>query len=106
VAALIAEEQWRQVLSSLVVCFFSRGLYTPDAIVRALAAAGVSVIPEDLDRIGAETLRRKWAFKRREGFDPARLRIPERVCETETPLGRVDADALRRALEHFAALSS
>ncbi len=106
VAALIAEEQWRQVLSSLVVCFFSRGLYAPDVVARALAPLGIAVTPADLDRIGAETLQRKWAFKRREGFDAARLRIPERVCETETPLGRVDADALRRALEHFAALSS
>ncbi len=106
VAALIAEEQWRQVLSSLVVCFFSRGLYAPDVVARALAPLGIAVTPADLDRVGAETLQRKWAFKRREGFDAARLRIPERVCETETPLGRVDADALRRALEHFAALSS
>ena len=106
VAALIAEEQWRQVLSSLVVCFFARGLYTPDVVTRALAPLGVSATPADLDRIGAETLRRKWAFKRREGFDPTRLRIPERVCETETPLGRVDSDVIRRALERFAALSS
>jgi len=106
VAALIAEEQWRQVLSSLVVCFFSRGLYAPDVVARALAPLGIAVTPADLDRIGAETLQRKWAFKRREGFDAARLRIPERVCETETPLGRVDADALRRALEHFDAHSS
>ncbi|MDD5264924.1 MAG: aldehyde ferredoxin oxidoreductase family protein [Candidatus Bipolaricaulis sp.] len=106
VAALIAEEQWRQVLSSLVVCFFARGLYTPDAVTRALAPLGIAATPADFDRIGAETLRRKWAFKRREGFDPTRLRIPERVCETETPLGRVDSDVIRRALERFAALSS
>ncbi|MCX6094673.1 MAG: aldehyde ferredoxin oxidoreductase family protein [Candidatus Bipolaricaulota bacterium] len=106
VAALIAEEQWRQVLSSLVVCFFSRGLYTPDVVARALAPLGIAVTPADLGRIGDETLRRKWAFKLREGFDPGALRIPGRICETETPLGRLDADDLRRLVERFAATMS
>jgi len=29
---LFLEESWRQILSSLVVCFFSRGLYTPQLV--------------------------------------------------------------------------
>ncbi|MDD5219775.1 MAG: aldehyde ferredoxin oxidoreductase N-terminal domain-containing protein [Candidatus Bipolaricaulis sp.] len=106
VRALIAEEEWRQVLSSLVVCFFARGLYVPDAVSDALAALGVEIDPEGLAAIGAATLRRKWAFKRREGFDPNALRIPERICETETPLGRVDADEIRRLVARFAAILS
>ena len=85
--ALLTEERWRQVLSSLVVCFFARGLYTPALVLRALACAHLDRTEEDLHRVGAETLRRKQAFKIREGFDPAKLRIPARVMETPVSPG-------------------
>ena len=100
-AALLDEERSRQVLSSLVVCFFARGVYTPETVVRALSSVGIQRTPEDLARLGAETLARKHAFKAREGFDPASLRIPSRILETPTPLGPIDADFIRRALAQF-----
>jgi len=33
--ALMKEEQWRQILSSLVICFFARGIYTPELVTEA-----------------------------------------------------------------------
>ena len=101
--ALLEEERWRQVLASLVVCFFARGVYTPEVVLRALAAAGFERSADDLARLGAETLHRKYAFKRREGFDPAALRIPGRILETPSPLGLLDEDFLRQAISAFAA---
>ena len=99
--ALLKEERWRQVLASLVVCFFARGVYTPETVLRALAAAGCERSTDDLSRLGAETLRRKYGFKVREGFDLAGLRIPRRILETPSPLGLLDEDFLRRAIVHF-----
>ena len=99
--ALLQEERWRQVLSSLVVCFFSRGVYTPETVVRALSSVGIERTPEDLARLGAETLARKHAFKAREGFDPASVRVPARILETPTPLGRIDPGFLSQALPLF-----
>lgn len=99
--ALLEEERWRQVLASLVVCFFARGVYTPEVVQRVLAAAGTDRSADDLARLGAETLARKHAFKVREGFDPARLRIPRRILETPSPLGTLDEDFLRQAIAHF-----
>ncbi|RME33996.1 MAG: aldehyde:ferredoxin oxidoreductase, partial [Thermoflexia bacterium] len=99
--ALRAEEEWRQVLASLVVCFFARGVYTPEVVGRALAVAGMPRSADDLARLGAETLARKQAFKTREGFDPARLRIPRRILETPSPLGTLDEEFLRRAIARF-----
>ena len=99
--ALLREERWRQVLASLVVCFFARGVYAPETVARALAVAGLERSTSDLARLGAETLRRKHAFKLREGFDPARLRIPRRVLETPSPLGLVSEDLMRNAIAHF-----
>jgi len=98
VRALLEEERWRQVLSNLVVCFFARNIYTRDLVRDALASVGVEAGDARLDAIGAETLRRKNAFKVREGFDVASLRIPARICETPSPAGTISAGFLRHAL--------
>jgi aldehyde:ferredoxin oxidoreductase len=99
--ALLKEERWRQVLASLVVCFFARGVYTPETVLRALAVTGSEHTAEDLARLGTETLRRKYGFKMREGFDPAALRIPRRILETPSPLGPLEEEFLRRTIARF-----
>jgi len=100
-AALVKEERWRQVLASLVVCFFARGVYTPEVVQRALSVAGFECSAEDLARIGADTLRRKYAFKVREGFDMAKVRIPRRILETPSAWGTIDESFLRQAMEAY-----
>ncbi len=102
VDALLAEERWRQVLASLVVCFFARGVYTSEVALRALATVGFERTADGLLRMGAETLHLKDAFKRREGYDLTALRIPGRILETESPLGAVDEAFLRQALARYA----
>lgn len=98
---LVREEGWRQVLASLVVCFFSRGLYTPDAIVESLATLGIDLDEAELRDIGADILRRKNRFKLREGFDPSALPIPNRILETASPSGTISDALLREALRQF-----
>lgn len=99
--ALIKEEQWRQVLSSLTICFFARGLYTPDVVIQTLKQTGFNFTKEDLDRIGDEILLEKNRFKVREGFKVEDLRIPKRILETPSPLGKVDEAFIRKALDSF-----
>ncbi|MCU0722159.1 MAG: aldehyde ferredoxin oxidoreductase family protein [Planctomycetes bacterium] len=97
---ILSEERWRQVLSSLVVCFFARGIYGPETVSKALAQAGFALSPEDLARFGERVHREKYAFKAREGFvlDPGVL--PKRIFETPSPLGPVDEAYVRAAIEH------
>jgi len=64
-----------------------------------LAIAGFSYSDDDLARLGRETLQRKHAFKAREGFSLEQLRIPRRILETRSPLGRLDEAFLRRVLQ-------
>jgi aldehyde:ferredoxin oxidoreductase len=99
---LLEEERWRQVLTSLAVCLFARGMYTPEIVLNALATAGFEWSAEDLTRFGAEVLRRKYAFKQREGFDAAALRIPGRILETPTPMGKIDEEFMRQSIEAYA----
>ncbi|MEW6333626.1 MAG: aldehyde ferredoxin oxidoreductase family protein [Thermodesulfobacteriota bacterium] len=99
VRSLIEEEQWRQILSSLVVCFFARGIYTPEVVSRALQVCGQDVPAGDLLQIGKEILREKMRFKLREGFSFDRLRFPKRIFEAPTPLGDIDQGYLQRGME-------
>jgi len=98
---LLDEEAWRQILSSLVVCFFSRGIYDKRVVLKALGVNGINLNSEDLDRMGLEILRKKFSFKLREGFDPKNLRVPHRILETETPLGLIDEAYLKKSVQRY-----
>lgn len=98
---LVEEERWRQVLTSLVICLFARGMYVPDVVLEALATAGFEWSAEDLARFGADVLQRKVAFKQREGFNAEALRIPGRILETPTPLGTLDEEFMRRSIQAY-----
>jgi aldehyde:ferredoxin oxidoreductase len=99
---LLEEERWRQALTSLAVCLFARGMYTPEVVLKTLATAGFEWSAEDLTRFGADVLHRKYAFKQREGFDAAALRIPGRILETPTPMGKIDEEFMRKSIEAYA----
>ena len=97
---LLEEERWRQILSSLVVCFFARGIYTPDIVAKLLPLLGFDLKIEDINRIGAEIYREKYRFKTQEGFSLDDLRIPKRIFETPSPVKKFDESYIRHALAH------
>ena len=101
-ASLLEEERWRQVLTSLPICLFARGIYTPEVVLKALAAIGFEWTKEDLERLGVETLRDKHAYKEREGFTFDQLRLPRRIFETPAPTGTFDASFMREAIAYYA----
>ncbi|MCD6444272.1 aldehyde ferredoxin oxidoreductase family protein [Candidatus Bathyarchaeota archaeon] len=98
---LISEESWRQILSSLVVCYFARGIYRPEMVEEALKPVGYSLDVETLRKLGLEILRDKNRFKVREGFNPEKLKPPKRIYETPTPLGYVDEKLMEEAVKLF-----
>ena len=68
-----------------MVCFFAWGLYDLATISSCLEVLGLDWDQESLEEFGKETLRCKYAFKVREGFDLEKLRIPRRITETPHP---------------------
>jgi aldehyde:ferredoxin oxidoreductase len=98
---IFEEESWRQILSSLVICFFSRGIYKPDLVKRALEIVGFNLNEDELLRIGKEILRNKYQFKIREDFDFNKLRVPNRIFKTPTPLGYIDEEELRSIVMNY-----
>ncbi len=97
---LLEEERWRQVLSSLVVCFFARGIYSPELVTRLLGVAGFDLSTDDLQRIGREIHNEKYRFKIREGFAVDTVRIPERIFETSSPINWLNERYVKEALEY------
>lgn len=98
---LMEEEAWRQVLSSLVVCFFARGVYKPEVVVKALEPLGFEVTVEDLRRIGWEIYVEKYKLKMDMGFNVEKLRIPKKILQTPTPHGVIREEFIREALNYF-----
>ena len=102
VERLMKEEQWRQILSSLVVCFFARGIYKPDVVCRALKPVGIEIDEDGLKKMGEKIYFEKLRLKKDMGFDASKLRVPDRIFETETPHGKLDRSYMERALRYFA----
>ena len=92
------EESWRQILSSLVICFFARKVYSPEVVQQALKTVGIDRSVSELHKMGEDILLRKHQFKIREGFDLNQQRIPERILETPSSLGLVKEDFMREVL--------
>nr|MDO8063795.1 aldehyde ferredoxin oxidoreductase C-terminal domain-containing protein [Candidatus Freyrarchaeum guaymaensis] len=99
---LFEEESWRQILSSLVVCFFARRVYSPETVAKALKAVGLEKDEGELAELGREILFEKYRFKVREGFSFDKLRIPRRILETPTPHGMLSEEVIREAVAHYA----
>jgi len=89
---LLKEEYWRQILSSLIVCFFARGIYKTEIVVKALQIAGYNLTEDDLHKIGVEIHREKYKFKIREGFKFNEFHVPKRIFDTPIPIGDFDKD--------------
>lgn len=98
VERIIKEEQWRQILSSLVICFFAREIYTSDVIHKCLKLSGFSFSEEELSEIGREIYADKYRFKIKCGFDIDNLSLPKRVFEIPTSLGFIDKDFIDKAI--------
>ena len=101
---LIKEESWRQILSSLVVCFFARGVYRPELVGELLRTLDISFDEGELVKLGRDILKEKFKFKVREGFSFDGLRIPKRILETPTPSGVLEKAAFEEALRYAKAI--
>ena len=99
---LMKEEAWRQILSSLVVCFFARKVYTPELVAEGLEALGIKIDAEGLKKLGWEIYAEKYRLKLDMGFDLEKdLKLPKRIFETPSPHGKISEEFMQKALDHF-----
>jgi len=95
------EEDWLYVYYSLVGCYFARGVYDEETIVKALDLIGLPKTGKQLRDIGNEIFQRLYRFKVTEGFNLAKEEIPKRMTEIETPYGKLDPIKLREMVQPY-----
>jgi len=95
------EEDWLYVYYSLIGCYFARGVYDEETIIKALDLIGLTKTGKELRDLGNEIFQRLYRFKVREGFNLAREQIPKRMTEIETPYGKLDPSKLREMVQHY-----
>ena len=95
------EEDWLYTYYSLVGCYFARGVYDEETIIKALDLIGLPKTGKELRDLGNEIFQRLYRFKIREGFNLAKEEIPKRMTEIETPYGRLDPRRLREMVQHY-----
>ncbi len=78
-----------------------KGTSTVPVYLQALAAAGFNWTADDLALMAADTLKRKNDFKVCEGFVMENVRMPRRILETPSPLGKIDEAFMREAISKF-----
>lgn len=97
---LVNEEGLRQLLSSLTVCFFARGIYKLKIIKECLDAVGYNFTEEELSKLGQDIYYDKYKFKFREGFKFEDLQVPKRIYETPDLTGLITPDFIKEGLEY------
>ncbi len=98
---LIKEEDWRFVQTSMVICLFSRGVYTPSLTVEALKTVGIERSEEELYRLGSEIFMNAYRFKFREGFSFETLKIPNRFFEVPTSNGVLSREVVNQMIMEY-----
>jgi aldehyde:ferredoxin oxidoreductase len=98
------EEDWLYIYYSLVGCYFARGVYDEETIVKALDLIGLPKTGKQLRAIGNEIFQRLYRFKIREGFNLAKEEIPKRMTEVETPYGKLDPLKIREMVQQYVRL--
>jgi aldehyde:ferredoxin oxidoreductase len=99
VEKILNEEQWRQILSSLVICFFGREIYTPEIVLKSLKLAGYELDESNLRKIAQYIYAEKYHFKIKSGFNFDSLNLPKRVFELPSSNGQLNEDFARRCIE-------
>ncbi|RLE70095.1 MAG: aldehyde:ferredoxin oxidoreductase [Thermoprotei archaeon] len=98
---LLREERWRQVLTSLVICLFARGIYKPQLVVKAFKPLGEERSEDELMNLGKRIHLLKLRYKLDEGFNISTLKFPKRIFETPTPHGNLSPELLEEALKLY-----
>ncbi len=101
VLRLIEEEEWRNVLNSLIVCLFARNLYSTGQVSECLSNLGIQRTKAELLLLGREIQELRLQTKIAFGYDveAMKAKIPARVYEMPTAHGILPEEQIRALLD-------
>lgn len=101
VRELIEEEQWRNVLTSLCICLFARGIYDINTVVAALKSVGIDKEEQDLLELGKEIYLLKHQLRTKLGYDSKHVRFPKRFFETRSLVGDLKEETIEKMMDIY-----
>lgn len=105
---LIKEEEWRNVLNSLIICLFARNLYTPELVVECFGSLGITKTEDELMNVGMNIQKLRLETKQRFGFNHFLIKesLPARLYEMETGHGKLSKASIADHLDLYSSLLS
>ncbi|MBW2432121.1 MAG: aldehyde ferredoxin oxidoreductase, partial [Deltaproteobacteria bacterium] len=99
---LIADEQDRALLTSMVACLFARKVYTPTHLAECLNSLGYTAIADNLETIKQQIQQKRWQLRLASGYQPEAVVIPRRFTELTNWKGKTDGDYLKALKNAYA----
>lgn len=100
---LVADEQDRVGMTSMVACLFARSVYRPELLADCLRVLGYSHLAADLPAISRRIQVRRWQTRFATGYDPEKISIPKRFLEVVNWKGPLNAGFLQELKAAYAA---
>ena len=91
------------MLNSLIICLFSRKVYTRENIIEAFNSIGVEMTNEELTAVTRRILGTKLRIKKALGFDFSDIKLPKRFFETPTLHGVLQEEVAYEIIEKYKA---
>ena len=106
VLTLVKEEEWRNVLNSLIICLFARSIYTPQVVIDCLHNLGINLTINGLKHLGLEIQKMRIDTKLRFGFeyDTLIMKVPRRIYEMPTAHGNISETEFRNLFNAYKVL--
>jgi aldehyde:ferredoxin oxidoreductase len=99
---LIADEQDRVLLTSMVSCLFARKVYTNAHLAECLNSVGYPDMADNMESIKKEIQKKRWQLRLATGFKPDKVTIPKRFTELTTWKGNTDINYLNALKSAYA----
>lgn len=87
---LIADEQSRAVLTSMVACLFARKAYNDENLANCLDSVGYGALAQNLAQAGTHIQHLRWQLRFFGGYAPEKVEIPQRFRKVVTWRGPID----------------
>ena len=99
---LIADEQNRVLLTSMVSCLFAREVYTKAHLAECLNSVGYPDIADNMESIKMQIQKKRWQLRLATDFKPEKVTIPKRFTELTTWKGNTDINYLNALKSAYA----
>lgn len=99
---LIADEQDRILLTSMVSCLFAREIYTKAQLTECLNSVGYPNIANNMESIKKQIQIERWQLRLATGFEPEKVTIPKRFTELTNWKGKTDVNYLNALKSAYA----